>query len=108
MATLRQIQANQKNAAHSTGPKTSEGKEQSRRNALKHGLAGEGIVLPDEEAQAAETRAAEWNSSLKPFNAHEVWIVDRMARESIRIERCDHHEDAIRTIEARRALECWD
>ena len=63
MATLRQSQANQRNAALSTGPKTSEGKERSRRNALKHGLAGEGIVLPDEEARAAETRAAEWNSS---------------------------------------------
>jgi hypothetical protein len=40
--------ANQTNARLSTGPKTVEGKARSRGNALKHGLTGQGVVLPDE------------------------------------------------------------
>src|SRR5438132_62932 len=40
MATEKQIEANRQNAQKSTGPKSDEGKEQSRANSLKHGLAG--------------------------------------------------------------------
>ena len=37
--------ARRANAQHSTGPKTAAGKQRSRANALKHGLAGAGVVL---------------------------------------------------------------
>ncbi|UVO27595.1 hypothetical protein [Bradyrhizobium arachidis] len=39
MATEKQIAANRKNAARSTGPRTISGKARSRMNALRHGLA---------------------------------------------------------------------
>ena len=46
MVTARQLAANRRNAEKSTGPRTDEGKAFSRGNAVKHGLAGDGIVLP--------------------------------------------------------------
>lgn len=39
MASDRQIEANRRNAKHSTGPKTDQGKVRSSRNALRHGLS---------------------------------------------------------------------
>jgi len=41
------IAANRRNAKLSTGPKTAEGKEKSRANALKHGLCSSVIVPED-------------------------------------------------------------
>ncbi len=39
MATEKQIAANRRNATNSTGPRSKSGKERSRMNALRHGLA---------------------------------------------------------------------
>jgi hypothetical protein len=86
-ASEAQIRANQRNCAHSTGPRTSEGKENSRANSLKHGLTGAGIVLP--EADAAEVRrraaafAAETNASGDIGHA----LARRAALSSVRMER---------------------
>jgi hypothetical protein len=44
MTSYRQIEANRRNSRHSTGPKTENGKRQSRRNALRHGLCAETVV----------------------------------------------------------------
>ena len=46
MATERQIEANQRNAQLSTGPRTDEGKAQSRANAIKHGMANNIAASP--------------------------------------------------------------
>jgi hypothetical protein len=44
MTSLRQIESNRRNAIKSTGPTTEEGKEQSRRNATRHGLTAETVI----------------------------------------------------------------
>jgi hypothetical protein len=51
MTSFRQIEANRTNAFRSTGPRTEEGKRQSRRNALRHGLTAETVIdgLEDSE-----------------------------------------------------------
>ncbi len=75
----------------------------------RHGLlAGGTFLMPAEEARAAVDRAAEWNSSLKPYNAFEVYLVDQMAANSIRIQGCQHQEHGLRSRNAIRAKLRWD
>ncbi len=56
-ASEAQILANRRNAALSTGPTSAEGKERSRRNALKHGLAAT-VVVPEEQVGEVALRVA--------------------------------------------------
>jgi hypothetical protein len=51
MTSARQIAANRSNAAKSTGPTTEQGKQRSRRNALRHGLTAETVISTRENAQ---------------------------------------------------------
>jgi hypothetical protein len=44
MNSFRRNEANRLNALSSTGPRTEEGKRQSRRNALRHGLTAETVI----------------------------------------------------------------
>ena len=60
------IDANRRNAARSTGPKSPETKAISARNSLKHGLTGEGIVLPDEDVEAVNGRFEALQAELAP------------------------------------------
>ena len=47
MSTPHRININRANSQHSTGPKTAEGKQRSSLNALRHGLTGQIVVMPD-------------------------------------------------------------
>jgi hypothetical protein len=51
MTSFRQIAANRLNALRSTGPRTQEGKHQSRRNARRHGLTAETVIDALEDTQ---------------------------------------------------------
>ena len=104
----RRIDANRRNALRSTGPKSAEGKAQSRRNSLVHGLAGAGVVLFERETEALRARAEECRVALGPVDAFEVGLVETVAVESLRIERCRAEERLTRDFRARRAEHCWD
>ncbi|WZO95708.1 hypothetical protein EP7_002676 [Isosphaeraceae bacterium EP7] len=103
----KRIDANRKNAMRSTGPKTADGKAKSRRNSLVHGMAGSGLVLPEAETAAAAGRTLELCSTLQPANALECALVETVAAESLRIERCRLEERLARDFRARRAQHCW-
>ena len=51
MTSFRQIEANRRNALKSTGPNTEEGKCQSRRNAIRHGLCAETVIEMVEDTE---------------------------------------------------------
>jgi len=108
MATLRQTAANRRNALLSTGPTSDEGKARSRVNALKHGLAGAGVVLPDEEAQAVALRAQEWRDRFQPANEEDEWLFEQVVVNSVRLDACRERESGLRIYEARRAGLSWD
>ena len=89
MSTARQIVANQRNAKHSTGPKTPEGKAKSRANALKHGLAGDTLVIDALQADFEE-RKAEWQDSIKPTTPEGYFALEAVVAGTIsrRISQC--------------------
>lgn len=54
--------ANRRNAARSTGPVTPEGKRRVGLNALRHGLTGQTVVLPED---AYQKHCAQFRAELK-------------------------------------------
>jgi hypothetical protein len=110
MATERQIAANQANSALSTGPKSSEGKDKSRFNAVKHGLAATttaALIVADGRA-LVEERKARWLSSFHPEGDDQEWHYERLVVESIRIERCHDAFFALCRLHGERARALWD
>jgi hypothetical protein len=86
-ASEARILANRKNAARSTGPKTEEGKAKSRANALKHGLTGSGVVMPEGDAVEVERRAVAFASELNASGEVGKALARRAALNSVRMER---------------------
>src|SRR5215831_7661984 len=95
MATPAQINANQQNATHSTGPKTPEGKAAAARNATKHGLSGAFTVLPHEDQEEFDVLLACLHDEFKPANQHESFLVELMAQSRWRMARASRLETAI-------------
>jgi hypothetical protein len=79
MATLKQFEANRRNAQKSTGPNTPEGKAAISMNALRHGLRARTVVLPGEDPtefhQLCDDLQVEWH----PQSRTEQFYVEQMA-----------------------------
>jgi hypothetical protein len=76
MATLRQIEANRRNAQASTGPRTTPGKAVSRMNALKSGIDAKASVIRGEKPAALEALTAEYHGRFQPHHPEERFLVD--------------------------------
>src|SRR5450759_999836 len=79
MASEKQVSANRRNAAKSTGPMTQGGKQQSRRNAMRHGLTAATVVTAIEDSQEFERFAAAIRADYQPVSAIEHELVARLA-----------------------------
>jgi hypothetical protein len=107
-ATEAQIAANRANAARSTGPKTEDGKARSRGNALKHGLTGDGVVLPDADAAEVERLSRAFRSEMKaPGEAGQI-LAHRMAVLAVRMDRSSDQAMATLAERARQAREDFE
>jgi hypothetical protein len=108
MTTERQVEANRKNAERSTGPRTEEGKARSRGNALKHGLAGSGVVLSEATAAAIEERKQAWSSGYELDGPEAEWTYHGMVAASLQIDRAEAALDLHQYDFASRAILAWD
>ena len=89
-----QLASNRRNSLKSTGPKSTLGKEVVRKNALKHGLTGAGIAVPDEDVAVIQERFEAFEADLKPTRLSSEYLVRHLAMLSVRMERCARHDTA--------------
>ena len=66
MTSEKKTQANRQNALKSTGPKTPEGKDAVRLNAMMHGLLCQEVLLPGEDEEALRELSEHLWTELKP------------------------------------------
>ncbi len=106
MATEKQIEANKRNAALSTGP-SEPGKLRTRFNATKHGMAGESSVVEPGALSEFEDRRAKWAAEFDPAGEAGNWALDQAVASSIRIEKCGRTLDGLTKAERTRARLAW-
>jgi hypothetical protein len=104
MTSLRQIEANRRNASLSTGP-TTEGKKRSRRNALRHGLTAETIIETIEEADDYAAFEMAITADYDAQSAVERELVLRLASLLWRLRRATAIESGLFEIQARHLLQ---
>jgi hypothetical protein len=87
MATEAQLRANRLNGRRSTGPRTADGKERTKFNALKHGLTSLHVVLPGEEEVLYQELRGALFAQYQPENPSETFLVDQLAQNWWRLNR---------------------
>jgi hypothetical protein len=100
MTSYRQIDANRRNATKSTGPNTASGKEQSRRNAVRHGLTAETVIGALEDAEDYKTFEAAVTADYDAESAVERELVLRLASILWRLRRATTMETGLFAIQA--------
>ena len=108
MCSEKKRLANQQNAQKSTGPKTEEGKMRSRRNALKHGLTGNGTVLSRADEARLQSKLEQMRKDIEPITKLEDEMVKRMALASLRMAKCVKKEFAELERARKRAIKRWE
>jgi hypothetical protein len=95
MTSLKQIEANRRNAVKSTGPTSEAGKECSRRNAMRHGLTAETVVEPLEDPEVYKAFEMSITSEFDAQTAVERELVLRLASLLWRLRRSTAIETAL-------------
>jgi hypothetical protein len=99
MTSFKQIEANRLNALRSTGPRTEEGKQRSRLNALRHGLTATTVVSALENA--ADYAAFEQSilADYSPQSATARELTSRLASVLWRLRRSTNIETGLLQIQ---------
>jgi hypothetical protein len=100
MTSYRQIEANRRNALKSTGPRTEAGKQASRRNAVRHGLAAETVIGALEDAEDYKAFEAAITADYDAQSAVERELVLRLASILWRLRRATSIETGLFEIQA--------
>jgi len=82
MATLKQIEANRRNAQKSSGPRTEAGKAVSRLNALKTGIDAVLSVVKDENPDSLAQLTESFYRDHQPQTAIEAELLENIIRDS--------------------------
>jgi hypothetical protein len=100
MTSVRQIEANLRNALKSTGPKTEAGKQVSRCNAVRHGLTAETVIGALEDAEDYRAFEAAITADYDAQSAVERELVLRLASLLWRLRRATMMETGLFEIQA--------
>jgi hypothetical protein len=95
MTSDRKIEANRQNALKSTGPRTPEGKAAASRNAVKHGLLSEEVLLPGEDSEVLRELGENLKAELQPLGELENLLIDRIIAAYWRLRRLGRVESGI-------------
>ncbi len=87
MTSAWQMRTNAENAKKSTGPRTAEGKERARMNAVKHGMTARVGLLPEENFPEFKLRMFGIFEDLRPRTRLESALAERVAYSFVRSER---------------------
>ncbi len=104
-SSVARVEANRLNARKSTGPRTVEGKAKARANALKHGLTGAGLALPNEDDARVQQRFLGLQEAMMPSDDLGMVLVHKVALMSVRAERAALRETAAISLRMRHATE---
>ncbi|MEK6706547.1 MAG: hypothetical protein AAB116_13230 [Candidatus Poribacteria bacterium] len=95
MASIKQIEANRRNARKSTGPQTKEGQAISSMNSARHGILSSKALLPSEAEVEYATFINGIYTSLDPSGELERLLVDRIATTAWRLGRVNQVESLL-------------
>jgi hypothetical protein len=101
MTSDRQVAANRRNAAKSTGPRTTIRKQHSRMNTLQHGLTAEVLVPSLEDADEYRTFCSLIADDFQPQSATECQLVERLTSLLWRLRRTALIETGLFEIQGR-------
>jgi len=105
MASEKQTSANRRNAAKSTGLITENGKLQSRRNAVSHGLTAATVVTAIEDAEEFERFETAIRADYQPISTIENELVARLTSLLWRLRRATLIETKLFELQGQIAME---
>ena len=101
----KQRAANRRNAQHSTGPKTPDGKAASAANSRRHGLYGGTMLLSIEDDEDYNRILEDLRGFYRPANSEERYVVEMVAQQRHRLLRHAALETGYLDYKQRRQIE---